>query len=110
MVGGATLADVLNDDEARETFADSIDDVLVDTARIDSDALLKYWVILVSLLTFTTKTVDGNVPRQAVAIESVGVEDLVPSASIAVGLEAISNLDCWLAVETGRVTISSRRQ
>lgn len=110
MVSGTTLADVLNDDKTREAFADSVDDVLVDAARVDSDALLAYLVIFISFLAFTTDTIDGNEAREAVAVESVGVEDLITSTSVAAGFVAISNFDSWFAVATGEVTISSRCQ
>lgn len=110
MIDGAALADVLYDDQSREAFADSVNEVLVDTARIDSDALLKHWVILISFLTFTTKSVDGNVPREAVAVEGVTVEDFVTSTSIAAGFLTISNFDCWFAVDTVIATINSRCQ
>lgn len=97
----AALADVLDDLEAGEAAADTIDQVLVDAAGVDADALLAHLVVLVAFGAFTAVAVDGEQAGGAVAVEGVGVEDFVLSAAIALGLVAVSDFDCRFAMRAG---------
>lgn len=99
MVGWAALADVLDDDETREALAGTVDQMLVDAAGINSDTHLHDRVILVASLAFTTGAINRYVTWKAVAVESVGVEDFIVAASVALRLVAILNLHCWFAVK-----------
>lgn len=93
LVGGTTLADVLDHDESGEALADTVDEVLVDAAGVDADALLHHGVILVPLGTLATDAVDGQVASLAVAVVGILVEDLVDAAAVAVCLDAGLYLD-----------------
>ena len=66
LVGGTSLADVLDYLEPGEAFANSTDEVLVGAARIDALALMPISIVRISLGTFATKTVDGDVAGFAV--------------------------------------------
>jgi hypothetical protein len=46
LVGGASLADVLDDTESRKTSAYSVDELLVESTGVDTNALHEDWVIL----------------------------------------------------------------
>lgn len=61
LVDRAALADVLDDYETWEALAGAIDEVLVDAAGVDADALLHDGVVLVSLFAFAAVSVDGYV-------------------------------------------------
>lgn len=76
------MADILDDDESGETFADSIDEVLVDSAGVNADALLHDTVVPVALSALAAEAVNGQVAFLAVAVESVFVEYLIRSASV----------------------------
>lgn len=99
------MTDVLDDDEAGKALAAAVDEVLVDAAGVDSDALLHDGVVLVAISAFAALSVDRHVAGQAVAIEGVGVEDLVVAAPVALGLVTILNLDCGFAVEAGLIAV-----
>lgn len=57
--------------------------MLVDATGVDADTLLHDGVVLVAWLAFTTVTINRYVTWEAIAVESVGVEDLIVAASIA---------------------------
>lgn len=99
------MADVLDDDESGEALAGAVDEVLVDAAGVDSDALLHDGVVLIAIFAFAALSVDWHVARQAVAVEGVGVEHLVVAASVALGLVTILNLDCGFAEEAGLIAV-----
>lgn len=61
LIDGTSLAHILDGDESRKAFTNSIDDMLIDTARVYSNALHENGVILISLSTFTTVSIDGDV-------------------------------------------------
>lgn len=90
LVDGTTLANILDDDKSRETFAESIDKMLVDTTGINANTLLQDGVIFISLSTFTTVSIDGDKANIAVAVEGVDVEYLIDSAAIASDVSAIT--------------------
>ena len=94
----AALADVLNDLEPGEAAADTVDQVLVDAAGVDADALLADFVVLVALGALAAEAVNGGKARSAVAVEGVRVEDFVLSAAITLGLVAVSDFDGGLAM------------
>ena len=94
----------MNDDETRQASALSIDEMLVDAARIGTYTLHEIFVICISVLASATDSVNGHVAGFTIAEESVDVEDLVDSASIAVGLVAVADLDGCRFAPTGGVT------
>lgn len=91
LVGGASLADVLDDYESGEAFADSINEVLVDSAGVDANTLLHDTVVFVSWSAFAAVSVDGYEAFCAVAVEGVDIEDLIFVTSVAAGVPAIFN-------------------
>ena len=92
------MADVLDDGKSGKASAYSVDEVLVESAGVDANALHKDWVILGSFLAFSTDTVDGQEALLAVAEVRVDVEDLVGSAAVAHGVCApVDFYGGWLA-------------
>jgi hypothetical protein len=85
----AGLADVLDDLQAGEALAASVDEFLVDGAGVDADALLEDGVVLVAFWAFAAVAVDGDVAGEAVAVEGVGVEDFIVAAAVALGFVAV---------------------
>lgn len=71
----------------------TIDEVLVDAAGVDTYASLLIFIVRVTILATAADTVDGQIAGLAVAVEGVDVEDLVHTASIAVRLVAVVDLD-----------------
>lgn len=96
----ASLADILDDDEAGEADALAIEEILVDTARVDADTLHSQIVVVVTLLAFAADSVDGVEAGSTVTVFGGEIEYLVDSAAIAFGLEALLYFDSRSAVHT----------
>ncbi len=58
LVLGASLANVLNNDQSRLTLADTIDEDLIGSTSINSNAPLKIFIVVVSLWTNSASAVD----------------------------------------------------
>lgn len=58
LVLGASLANVLNNDQSRLTLADTIDEDLIGSTSINSNAPLKIFVVVVSLWANSASAVD----------------------------------------------------
>jgi hypothetical protein len=89
----AALADVLDDDESRETDTLAIEEVLVDAAGVDADTLFEQFVVVVALPALAADSVDGVKAGLAVTVPGGHVEDLVDAAAIALGLVAVLYFD-----------------
>lgn len=94
----ASLADVLDDDEAGETDTLAIEEVLVDSAGVDADTFLKKIIIVVAFFTFAADSIDGVKAGGAVAIPGCHIEYLVDTATIALGFVALWYFDGGSAV------------
>lgn len=68
MVFRTSLADVLDDDKSGETDALAIEEVLIDSARVDGNTLLQKFIVVVSLFAFSADTVDEVVSSNAVTV------------------------------------------
>lgn len=84
LVDGASLADVLNDDESGLALADAVDEYLVGSAGVDSGAPLGDLVVDVALRTDGAASVDAVESLLAVALEGVEVQHLISAAPVAV--------------------------
>jgi hypothetical protein len=93
-----SLTNILNDDEAGETDTLSIEEILVDAARVDAHTLLSEIIVSVTLLAFAADSVDGIEAGDAVTVFGGEIEYLVYSAAIAFGLEAVLYFDGRSAV------------
>lgn len=94
------LADVLDDDESGQADTLPIEEVLIDTARVDADTPLLEFIVVVSLFAFSADTIDGVESSSAIAVFGGEIEYLVDTASIAFGLEAVLYFDGRSAVDT----------
>jgi len=105
LVSGTSLANVLDDDKSGQASALSIDQMLVDTARVCAYTLHKILIVRISVLASATYTINGHVAILAVAVESVDVEDFIDSAAVAMRLIAVADFDgCWSATVGGVAT------
>lgn len=84
LIDGATLANVLNNDQARLALADLIDKYLIGPTGVDSLTPLRDRIITIPSRTLSTKSIDSVVALDAVAVERVDVEHFIPIAAIAV--------------------------
>jgi len=98
------LADVLDYLEARQTFADSVDDVLVDAAGVLADTLMENLIINVTLRAFSAVSVNGHVANFAVTVSGFQVEDLIGPAAITQRLATSVDFD-WGWFTTGAVIV-----
>ena len=89
----------MDDDQARQTNAFAVKQILVDATWVDTDTLLEEVVVVVSLFAGTTDSIDGVKSRCTVTISCVWVEYLVESTSVAFGLVTILDLYGWFAVD-----------
>lgn len=88
-----SLANILDDDQAREASADSVNKVLVESARVNTYTLIKNGIVLITFWAFATEAIDGYIALLTVAVESFDVEDFVGSAPVAHGFVASADLD-----------------
>lgn len=93
MVGGASLADVLDDYQSGKASANSVHKVLVETTRVDTNTLVKSSIILITFGAFSTEAVDGHIALLTVTVESIDVENLVGPTAVAHGVEASVGFD-----------------
>lgn len=97
MILRASLANILNHNQARQADALAVEEVLVDTAWVDADTLFEQIVVVVATAASAADSIDGVEARRAVAVASVGIEYLIESTSIAFGLVTILYLHWWSA-------------
>ena len=89
----ASLANILDDDQTREASADSVNKMLVESARVNTYTLIKNGIVLITFGAFATEAIDGLITLLTVAIESIDVEDFVGSAPVAHGFIASVDFD-----------------
>lgn len=104
LVGGASLANVLNDGQTGQAFADSVYEVLVKAAGVLANTLIKHGVVEVAFGALTAVAVDGEVTLFAIAVEGVNVEDFVGAAAVAHGFVASVDFD-WDGLAAGAVIV-----
>ena len=98
LVYWATLADVLDNDQAGLAFAHSVHQHLVGTACVSSLTPLEVLIVAVAGWADTADTVDTVVAVDAVAVERLQIEYLVLATLVAVVVRARGHL-------RGRVTV-----
>ena len=67
--------------------------MLVGFAGVDTDTLHESLIVRVAVLASSADAVYGNEAGLAIAVQSVFVENLVDSTSVAMGLVAVADLD-----------------
>lgn len=104
LIGWASLADILDDYETRKASADSVDELLVKAAGVNTYTLHTNGIVLRTFWAFTTEAVNRHVALFTVTIEGNTVKDLVRSAAVAHGFEASIDFDSsWFA--TGAIVV-----
>lgn len=93
------MTDILDDDESGQADTFAIEEVLVDAARIDANALLKKFIIVVTLSAFSAESIDGVESRSAITVAGGKIEYLVDAATVTFGLVAVLYSDCRSAVD-----------
>jgi len=90
----------LDNDEAWQAGAFAIEEVLVNTARVDADALFKQVIVLIAVFAFSAEPIDRVKARGTVTISGDTIVDLVDSAAIAFRLVAVFYSYWWSTANT----------
>jgi hypothetical protein len=99
LVFRTSLTNILDDNQPWQAYTLAIEEVLVDAARIDANALLKKFIIVVSPSASSTESIDGVESWSTITVASGDIEYFVDAAAVTFGLVAVLYFHCRSAVD-----------
>ncbi len=93
------MADILDYNKSRQADTFSIQKILIYTAWVNTDTLLKQLIIIITFSAFSTDTADRIEASSTVTIAGVWVEYLIDATSITLRLVTVLYFNSWATVD-----------